>query len=86
VAKEPSFHFQAIYITGEAAVFANDAVARDDDRKRIEAIGMTYRSYGIVVIDDIGYIRIGPGATIRYELNHLPDFFVEVRCITKIKL
>ena len=59
MAEEPSFHFQTVDISGEAAVFSDDAVTRDDDRKRIEAISVAYSSDCIVVVDDVSDVCVG---------------------------
>ena len=85
MAKEPSFHFQTVDISGEAAVFADDAVAWDDDRKGIEAIGVAYSPDGIVMIDDICDVCVGPGAAVGDQFDHFPDFDVELRSIAKIQ-
>jgi len=83
--QQPSLHLEAVGIAGEAAVLADDAVAGDDDRNRIEAIGVAYSAGGIVMVDHISDVGVGPCTAIWDESDHLPDFLVKIRGIAKIK-
>lgn len=85
MAQQPPLHLEAIGIAGEAAVLADDAVAGDDDRQRIEPISVAYSAGSVVMVDHICDIAIGPCTAIWDEFDHLPDFLVEIGSVAKIE-
>ena len=86
MAEQPSLHLEAVGIACEAAILADDAVAGDDDRNRIEAIGVAYGAGGIVMVDYVCDIAVCPCTAVWDEFDHLPDFLVKIRGIAKVEL
>ena len=85
MAQQPSFHLEAIGISCETAVLADDAVAGNDDRNRIEAVSVAYGAGGIVMVDYISDVGVGPCTAIWDESDHLPDFLMEIGGIAEIE-
>src|SRR5258708_36848244 len=61
VAQQPALALQAAAEAGEGAVGADDAVAGDDDRDRVGAVGQPDRAHGLRLPDGGGELALPPG-------------------------
>jgi len=74
VAEESFLDGEATAETGEAAVTADDAMARNDDGDGILAVGKTDGAGGVWLADAACEFAVGNSFAERYELKILPDF------------
>jgi hypothetical protein len=79
--QELALVLQATAKASKASIAADDAVARNDNRKRILAVGCTYGANSLWVTDSPGKLSIANGFAVRNLLEILPNFLLEIRAI-----
>lgn len=70
--------FHPARIAGELAVFADDAVAGDEDGEGVFAVGGSDCADGFRVVDELGDIAVAGGFAVGDGLEGLPDLLLEV--------
>ena len=72
VVEQPLFALQAAAVAGEAAVFANDAVAGNEDGEAVGAVGGGHGAHGGRVAELFGQRLIMSGSAVGDGLQHVP--------------
>src|SRR5215469_8185400 len=72
---------EASAVSGEFAAAADDAVAGDDDRDGIGAVGQAYGTRCVGVADASGKFPVGDGFSVRDAAETLPDGLLERRAL-----
>jgi hypothetical protein len=77
VVEEPFFAVQAATEAGEAAVFADDPVAGNDDGDAVLAVGASYGPDSFFVAEENGLLLVRAGFAIGYLHQALPYTFLK---------
>jgi hypothetical protein len=74
VRQQPALDRQSAAVTHQVAVAANHAVAGQDDRKRIGAVGSADRAHRAWAADPLGDVFVAYGFAVGNHQQRAPDF------------